>query len=286
VRARVQTMSVGVLLVVLLGALLHAGWNLLVKAGRDTRLSTAAVYAGAGLLAAVALPFLPPPARASWPFLAAASVTEILYSVLLAAAYSVGDLSHAYPLMRGSAPLLVALGSGALIGEHLSPGVWGGVVLVSAGIFSMIVDARSQGHSPAATRLALLNGLVIATYTSLDGLGVRFSGEPVTYSLWLALIIGIPWLVWAAVSGGAGRWPTLRAHLPVAAFGGLGSVAAYTLALWAMTRAPVAAVAAVRESSIVFGTALGALVLRERVTRVRALAALAIVLGVCAIRAS
>ena len=279
-------MSLGVLLLVLLGALLHAGWNLLVKAGRDTRLTTAAVYAGAGVLAGVALPFLPAPARASWPFLAAATGTEILYSILLAAAYRVGDLSHAYPLMRGSAPLLVALGSGALIGEPLSAGVWSGVVLVSAGIFSMIIDARSQGHSRTATRLALLNGLVIATYTSLDGLGVRLSGEPVTYSLWLSLLVGIPWLLWAVARGGAHRWPTLRAHLPAAALGGLGSVASYTLALWAMTRAPVAAVAAVRESSIVFGTALGALVLRERVTRVRALAALAMALGVIAIRES
>ena len=279
-------MSLGVLLLVLLAALLHAGWNLIVKAGHDTRLTTAAVYGGAGVLAALALPFVPPPARASWPFLAAAAATEILYSALLAAAYRVGDLSHAYPLMRGSAPLLVALGSGALIGEHLSPGVWGGVALVSGGIFSMIVDARSQGHSRTATRLALLNGLVIATYTSLDGVGVRLSGEPVTYSLWLSLLVGIPWLVWAGVWGGAHRRPALRAQLPAAALGGVGSVVSYTLALWAMTRAPVAAVAAVRESSIVFATVLGALVLRERVTRGRALAALAIALGVCAIRAS
>ena len=278
-------MSLGVLLIVLLGALLHAGWNLVVKSGRDTRLTTAAVYAGAGVLASLALPFLTPPARASWPFLAAATATEILYSALLAAAYRVGDLSHAYPLMRGSAPLLVALGSGVLIGEHLTAFVWTGVALVSGGIFSMIVDARSQGHSPTATRLALLNGLVIATYTTLDGVGVRLSGEPVTYSLWLALLVGIPWVVWAGVWGGAHRWPTLRAHLPAAALGGAGSVVSYTLALWAMTRAPVAAVAAVRESSIVFGTALGALVLHERVTRVRALAALAIALGVYAIRA-
>ena len=278
-------MSLGVLLVVLLGALLHAGWNLVVKAGRDTRLTTAAVYGGAAVLAALALPFLPPPAPASRPFIAAATATEVLYSVLLAAAYRVGDLSHAYPLMRGSAPLLVALGSGVLIGEHLSAAVWLGVALVSGGIFSMIVDARSQGHSRTATRLALLNGVVIATYTTLDGVGVRLSGEPVTYSLWLSLLVGIPWVVWAYIWGGARRWPTLRAHLPAAAIGGLGSVASYTLALWAMTRAPVAAVAAVRESSIVFGTVLGALVLRERVTRVRALAALAIALGVFAIRA-
>lgn len=271
------------LLAVLLSAFLHAAWNLLVKAGRDTRLSTAAVYVGAGVIAALTLPFMPPPARASWPYLAVATGIELLYGILLAAAYRVGDLSHAYPLMRGSAPLLVAVGSGALIGEHLAPGVWIGVALVSGGIFSMIADARSRGHSPAATRLALLNGLVIASYTTVDGIGARISGQPVTYSLWLALLIALPWLIWSAAWGGARRPGALRQHLLAGAVGGVFCVTAYTLALWAMTRAPVAAVAAVRESSVVFGTALGAFVLHERVTRVRAAAAVAIALGVWAI---
>jgi drug/metabolite transporter (DMT)-like permease len=278
-------MSVGVLLAVLLGALLHASWNLLVKAGHDTRLATAAVYVGSAVVAVLALPFLPPPARASWPYLAGAAGIEVLYGALLAAAYRIGDLSHAYPLMRGSAPLLIAIGSGPLIGEHLSPAVWAGVALVSGGIFSMIADARSRGHSPAATRLALLNGLVIASYTTVDGIGVRLSGQPVTYSLWLSLLVGAPWLVWAVAWGGARRAGMVRRHLLPAGVGGIFSVASYTLALWAMTRAPVAAVAAVRESSIVFATVLGALVLHERVTRVRALAAAAIVFGVWAIRA-
>jgi drug/metabolite transporter (DMT)-like permease len=275
--------SVGVLLAVLFSALMHAAWNLLVKAGRDTRLTTAAVYVCAALIAGLTLPFVPPPARASWPYLILATGLELLYGVLLAAAYRVGDLSHAYPLMRGTAPLLVALGSGALIGEHLAPGVWAGVALVSGGIFSMIADARSRGHSPAATRLALLNGLVIASYTTVDGIGVRLSGQPVTYSLWLALLVGFPWLIWAAKWGGALRPGVLLRLLLPGTVGGVFLVAAYTLALWAMTRAPVAAVAAVRESSVVFGTALGAFVLRERVTRVRAAAAVAIALGVWAI---
>lgn len=279
-------MSLGVLLVVLLGALLHASWNLLVKAGHNTRLTTAAVYGGAGLIAVLVLPFLPPPARASWPYLAAATGIELIYGVLLAAAYRVGDLSHAYPLMRGTAPLLVAIGSHALIGEELSAAVWAGVALVSGGIFSMIADARSRGHSPVATRLALLNGMVIAAYTTVDGIGVRLSGQPVTYSLWLSVLVGVPWLIWAVARGGAHRWQTLRRQFTPTAVGGACSVASYTLALWAMTRAPVAAVAAVRESSIVFGTVLGALVLRERVTWARAFAALAIALGVWAMRAS
>jgi drug/metabolite transporter (DMT)-like permease len=277
-------MTAGVLLLVLCAALLHASWNLLVKAAHDPRLATAGVYIGGGLIAAAVLPFLPAPARASWPYIAAAAATELLYSILLSAAYRVGDLSHAYPLMRGAAPLLVALGSGVLLGEHLSLAVWAGVALVSCGILSLVFDARFQGHSAAATRLALLNACVIAAYTTIDGLGVRRSGQPLAYSLWLSLLIAAPWLAWIAARRRAYRWGQVRAHLTPAAVGAVFGVAAYTAALWAMTRAPVAAVAAVRETAIVFSIVLGGLVLHERVTPVRALAAVAIVLGVWAIR--
>jgi drug/metabolite transporter (DMT)-like permease len=281
-------MTAGVLLVVLLGAFLHASWNLLVKAGHDTRITTAIVYISAGTISALALPFLTSPAPASWPYIAASMVVEVLYGVLLAAAYRVGDLSHAYPLMRGTAPLLVAIGSGPLIGEQLSRGVWIGVALVSAGIFSLVADAHSRGHSAAATRLALLNACVIAAYTTIDGVGVRVSGQPIAFSLWLFLLVALPWLLWFIAR--VRRIPAddrarVRRQIPSAALGGACSLASYTLALWAMTRAPVAAVAAVRETSIVFGTLLGAVVLHERVSRVRVLAAVAIAFGVWVIRA-
>jgi drug/metabolite transporter (DMT)-like permease len=212
-------------------------------------------------------------------------VLEVIYGVLLAAAYRVGDLSHTYPLMRGTAPLLVAIGSGTLIGEQLSRGVWIGVALVSGGILSMFFDARSRAHSGAATRLALLNGFMIAAYTTIDGLGVRVSGNPIAFSLWLFLLVALPWSIWAAARSRAPRWENLRRLLPTAVLGGACSLASYTLALWAMTRAPVAAVAAVRESSILFGTALGVVILRERITTARVLAVVAIALGVWTIHA-
>src|SRR5207248_2831974 len=162
--------SAGVLLAVLLGAFLHASWNVLVKAGHDTSVAVAGVYIGAGILSAIALPFLPAPSAASWPYLAASTVVEVLYAVLLAAAY---------------------------------------------------------------------------------GLGVRASRAPVAYSLWLSLLVGLPWLVWVVMRRDY-RWADVRRQLPAVALGGACSVGSYTLALWAMTRAPVAAVAAVRETSIVF----------------------------------
>src|SRR5256884_7586417 len=150
-------MSAGVLLAVLFGAFLHASWNVLVKAGHDTSVAVAGVYIGAGVLSAIALPFLPAPSAASWPYLAVSTVVEVLYAFLLAAAYRLGDLSHAYPLMRGTAPLLVAIGSGALIGEPLSGAVYAGVALVSAGGGSLVLCRPSPGGSPPPPRAAPLS---------------------------------------------------------------------------------------------------------------------------------
>lgn len=273
-------MSLGVLSVVLLGALLHASWNLLVKAGGDQQATAALVYISAGLLSGLAVPFLPHPAAASWPYLAASTVTELLYGLVLAAAYRVGDLSHAYPLMRGTAPLLVALASTLIVGEHLSRSVWIGVAILSAAIFFLIFDARTRQKSATATALAVLNAFIIATYTVIDGVGSRKSAAPVAYSLWLALFIAVPWMGVAWHGHRARQAQALRAALLPGIAGGVCCLASYTVALWAMTRAPIAAVAAVRETSIVFGMALGALVLRERVTWVRALSVVAIAASV------
>jgi len=273
-------LSLGVLLVVLFGALLHASWNLLIKSGANRQATTALVYISAGALSACALPFLPRPDPASWPYLLASTLTELLYGVVLAAAYRVGDLSHAYPLMRGTAPLLVAIASTLLAGEPLPRSVGIGVAVMSTAIFSLILDARSRRQSSAATALALLNAGLIATYTVIDGVGSRKSGHAVAYSLWLSTFIAVPWLVAALERFRAQRWAVLRAELRSGVLGGACSLASYTMALWAMTRAPIAAVAAVRESSIVFGTVLGALILHERVSWVRAAAVTAIAGGV------
>jgi drug/metabolite transporter (DMT)-like permease len=277
-------MTASVLLVVLFGALLHASWNVLVKLGQDTYLANASVCIGGGVLAAAVLPFLSTPASASWPYLGASVTVELIYTVLLAAAYRVGDLGHAYPLMRGTAPLLVALGSSTLVGERLSGAVWIGVLLVSGGILSLILDARARRRSAAATRFALLNAFLIAVYTTLDGLGVRASGHAVAYTMWIFLLTGVPWLAWAVVYGRVDRWTALRRQLPWGVVGGACALGSYAIALWAMTQASVAAVAAVRETSIAFGVILGALILHERMTWARALAVGALTLGVCVIR--
>ena len=128
------------------------------------------------------------------------------------------------------------------------------------------------------------NAFLIAAYTMVDGVGARLSGNAVAYGLWLFMLIGIPWCLWAAVAHRHNGWAKLRSGIPMGIVGGGCSLASYVVALWAMTRAPIATVAAVRETSIVFGTVLGAIVLREHVTWMRASAACVIAAAVWIIR--
>jgi drug/metabolite transporter (DMT)-like permease len=272
------------LALVLLGALLHASWNMLVKTRPDKHVATALLYTSSGLIAVVALPFLPAPDAASWPYLAVSTVLELLYGIVLATAYRVSDLSHVYPLMRGAAPLLVAAASSAVLGERLSGPVWLGIALLSCALISLVFEGRSRQQPFSGSALALLNAVLIAAYTMVDGVGARRSGHPVAYGLWLFALIGVPWCTWATVAHRRDRWANVRSDLPIGMLCGAFSLASYVLALWAMTRAPIASVAAVRETSIVFGTLLGAFVLHERVTGIRASAACVIAVSVWIIR--
>ncbi len=266
----------------LFAALLHATWNGIVKGADDKFLTTIMVTASAALLAAVALPFLPQPARASWPFIVASAVCQVTYLVLLARVYAVGDMSLAYPLMRGTAPLLVALAGAFRIGESLSGAAWFGVGLMCSGIFAMAAGGWRGGGR--GTRLALLNAVVIAGYTLVDGFGVRRSGAPIAYTLWGFLLTGVPLAGWAIVVRRAAFARSIMRHGHVGLIGCLATVTSYGIALWAMTVAPIAVVAALRETSILFGVAISGLVLRERITPARLAAAALIASGVATLR--
>jgi drug/metabolite transporter (DMT)-like permease len=278
-------MSVQVMLIVLLAAFLHASWNAVVKSSRDKFLDIVLVTAGSALLSAVALPFLPLPASASWAYVAASVVIHIGYFGLVAAAYRAGDMSFAYPLMRGTAPLLVTIASGPLIGEYLSPGAWSGVLMICAGVLGMtLVHGKPGGAKPsgAGVRVALpamANAVVIAVYTLVDGAGVRLSGHAAAYTMWVFLLTALPLVVWAGVRRRAGLTAHFRSRWHFGLLGGACTLAAYVLSLWAMTQAPVALVAALRETSILFGSALSALVLKERFGWTRHAAAVAVVSG-------
>ena len=275
-------MSVAVFAIVLFSAMLHAAWNAIVKSAGDKLLTTVLVTAGAALLAAFALPLLAPPAPASWPFIAASVALQVVYFALLAAAYHRADMSLAYPLMRGTAPLLVALASAWWVGEHLSAWGWAGVGVISAGILGMAAAAR--GGTRSGLGLALINAAVIAAYTLVDGLGVRRSGAPAAYTAWVFLFTGLVLLAWALAARRGEFIRHLASHGHLGLLAGAGTLVAYGLALWAMTSAPVATVAALRETSILFGTAIAALVLKERVGAIRLAAACVIAAGAALLR--
>lgn len=284
-------MSGTVVAVVLFAALLHASWNAIVKSGKDTFLSTVLVSVGAALISLAVLPFVAAPDPASWPYLAASAVAQLAYYSLLAAAYRAGDMSHAYPLMRGSAPLLVALASWPLIGERLSSMQMGAVACICAGIFGLYfasrqpATARVAKNAGHATAFALGNACVIASYTLIDGIGVRLSGAPAAYTMWIFVLNGAGLLLWTALRRPADLLAYAGTQWRLAAFGGFGTLASYGLALWAMTQAPVAAIAALRETSILFAIAIAALFLRERISPRRYLAIALIAAGAVLMRA-
>ena len=284
-------MSGSVVAIVLFAALLHASWNAIVKSGKDTFLTTVLVSVGAALISLCALPFVNTPASASWPYLAASAVAQLAYYSLLAAAYKAGDMSHAYPLMRGSAPLIVALASWPLIGERLSPMQMSAVASICAGIFGLYVAARLpasagvRNSTRRATAFALGNACVIASYTLIDGIGVRLSGAPAAYTMWIFVLNGAGLLLWTLLRRRAGLLAYAKTQWHLGAFGGFGTLASYGLALWAMTQASVAAVAALRETSIVFAIAIAALFLREKISARRYLAIGLIAAGAILMRA-
>jgi phosphonate utilization associated putative membrane protein len=273
---------------VLVGALLHASWNALIKGGSDKSLDTALIH-GMGMV--VALPVVAivgPPAREAWPFLAASIVVHLGYYIALVGAYRHGDLGLTYPVMRGLAPLLVACTSAALIGEVLPVGAWLGVLAVSAGVVAVGLSRSAiGGHPGKALRYALANAAIIALYTVIDGLGVRAAGHALSYVATLFLFEGLPYFVLVMWRRGDQRPEAFRymgRRWKLALAGTAASFGSYAIALWAMTQAPVAAVAALRETSVLFAAALGTLWLKEGFGPLRAAGTLVVVAGVMALR--
>lgn len=271
--------------IVLFAAFCHAGWNAIVKGGSDTFLSTVLVAAGAAGIAGAVLPFVKSPEPASWPFIGASVLAQVAYMALLAAAYRTGDLSLTYPLMRGTAPLLVALASGPVVGEGLSTGRWLGVALICTGVAGMaLARPAAAPRNWLAPGLALLNAAVIASYTLLDGLGVRLSKAPAAYAFDTFLLDAIPLLVWTALRQRQAMMAYARENWHVAVIGGAGTLASYSIALWAMTVAPVAVIASLRETSVLFAVAISGFLLGERIAPARLAATALIAVGAAVIR--
>jgi drug/metabolite transporter (DMT)-like permease len=274
-----------VMLAVLLGALLHASWNALIRGSTDRTLDTVMVVAGAAVIAAVALPFTPTPSAASWPYLIASGLIHVVYFMLVALSYRHGELSFAYPIMRGSAPVVSAIAAALLLAESPSTGGWLGVLLISGGVMLLAGDSwRSGAFQGRAAIFALATAASIVVYTLVDGVGARLSGHAAAYTGWVFVLTAVPLVMIFLVRDGASTRAYCRNHWRRGLFGGVCTLGAYGLALWAMTRAPIALVAALRETSVIFGALLAVLLLGERLSRTRWAAIAIVTAGAIAIK--
>lgn len=281
-------MTLTVSFAVLLAALLHASWNAMIKSGDDVLLDTAAIVAGAGV---VAMPFLfvvPPPAPASWPYIAASIATHLAYYFFMVNAYRSGELSLVYPLMRGVAPLVTGLLGIVWLREFPGPVGWVGMLLVSAGVIALAL--RPTGGAPVlaghgrAVRFALANAVVIAIYTIIDGAGARLAGNAWSYIVWLFVLDALPFTIYMLATRRARFVGDLVQRRAAGLMGGTLSAAAYAISVWAMTKAPVALVATLRETSVLFATLIGARLLHEHLTPRRWVGVAAVVAGVIALK--
>ena len=286
-------LTLSVTFAVLGAALLHAAWNALIKAGRDPLLDTALVALGGSLMALPLTLLVDAPARASWPYIFWTVVVHIGYYTAIAAAYRIGDLSHIYPIMRGGAPLRVALTSGFWFGETLTASGWAGVLLISGGVLSLAFVGRAKGrdaggtsgkNATTATLWALLSAAIIAVYTLIDAAGARASGGTERYVVWLFVFLGLPFGLFVLATRRGALLAHARRYWWVGVVGATCSGLSYGIALWAMTRAPVAIVAALRETSVIFAALIGAWLLKEGHLKERLVGAAAVLAGLIALK--
>jgi drug/metabolite transporter (DMT)-like permease len=279
-------LTADVFFAVLLAAFLHAAWNALIKTRLDRFLSVSLMSFGMGAISLACLPFVAVPQGMTWVWILLSAALHTGYKLFLIKAYNAGDLGQVYPLARGAAPLLTTLGGALLVGEFVPPLVAASIVVMCAGITLMSLRGGSglgRLDSVAVTS-ALATSLFISAYTLTDGVGGRSAPSASSYTVWLFLVDGF-WmgLFGLAVRGRAG----FRAMLPEWKTGlltGALSLGAYWIVIWAMTKAPIGAVAALRETSILFAIALSALFLKERLSPWRVGAAFLILAGVVGLR--
>ena len=268
---------------VLTAAILHACWNALVKQGGTPEYSIAAYQLVGALVCICLVPFVPPPATASWPFILASVIVHNLYYLSMAQAYRAGDLSQVYPLFRGLAPVLVAIAAAIFAHEWLSAGTALGLVLVSTGLMSITLFGHGK-IAPIALRWGIITSVLIASYTIIDGLGVRVSGNPLSYILWLFVFEIVPIGCWLLLYRRRQWIGYMRNARTSVIFGGIASSLAYGLVIFAMSLGAMAVVSSLRETSVIFAALIGTLMLGEPFGRQRVFAAVLVGSGIIIMR--
>jgi drug/metabolite transporter (DMT)-like permease len=273
-----STLSLTVTLAVLAAAVTHAVWNAIAHGIKDQTLAFALIGVGG---AAVSVPLVivaALPRSASWPYLLASVGIHVFYNLLLMQCYRLGEFSQVYPLARGVSPLVVTVLAAAFVHEHLAPVQIGGVAVVSAGLAFLVFGGRRPGRG--AFLAAVGTGLTIAAYTTVDGVGVRASASPVGYIGWLILLQSLCVPLFAVVRRRDVLLKQPRRILLSGLLAGALSVLAYGLVLWAQTKGALAPIAALRETSVIFGAIIGTLVFHEPFGRSRIIATVLVVAGI------
>jgi drug/metabolite transporter (DMT)-like permease len=271
---------------VLFAAAAHAAWNALIKAEPDPLSATTLIAIGSAVFSLAFLPLAGVPAAAAWSWLAASTVIHLFYFAALIESYRTGDLGQVYPIARGAAPLMTATASAVLVGEHLSVTGWTGIAVLAVGV--LLLSARGgsalAGIDRRAVGFALATALTICGYSVVDGVGVRASHNPQAYVLCLfvgnALLL-TPYALWR---GGRKTLSAMPRSWLRGLAGGTLSAISYGIALWAMTLAPIAVVATLRETSVLFGAGFAVVWLKEPLRKPRIVAALLILAGLVIIR--
>lgn len=276
-------MSGEILLLVLGAAFLHASWNIIVKGGDNKLFESAMNALGGGLGAMFLLPLLPLPDQGAWGFLLLSCCCHLTYYICIAEAYKVADLSLGYTIMRGSAPMLTALVLFCL-GVPLSLTGWGGVLLLCMGILVLALEQKSNKTGLKGIFYSLRTSFVIMGYTLADGYGARASGDAISYTCWIFFLNIFPLHIYVLARHGKSYLGYLRKRAVVGLGGGLCGLGSYGIAIWAMTMAPIALVAALRESSVIFGMLMAVFFLGEKLSVVRVLAILLVMGGAMILR--
>ncbi|MEA2994706.1 MAG: hypothetical protein QOG74_255 [Alphaproteobacteria bacterium] len=271
---------------VLFAAAAHAGWNATIKRGLDPLLTTVLISVGAGVVALPMLPIVGLPAAPAHPWVVASVLIHLAYFAGLIEAYRTGDMSQVYPIARGTAPLLTAIVSTTWLGERLGLLGWTGLLCLVGGVFMLSLrggrdlarlDRRALGF-------ALFTALTICAYSVVDGVGARAAGDAAAYTAALFVGNAVIMALYGLVRGG----PKLFGDMPAVWLKGLGGgglqLGSYWVAIWAMTVAPIAIVAALRETSVLFGALIAVVILKEPLRAIRVAAALLIVAGLVMIR--
>ena len=271
-------LSLSVTLAVLAAAVTHAVWNAIAHGIKDQTLAFALIGVGGTAVSVPLVIVAALPRSSAWPYLLASVAIHVFYNLLLMQCYRLGEFSQVYPLARGVSPLVVTILAAVFVHEHLAPAQIGGVAVVSAGLAFLVFGGRRPGRG--AFLAAVGTGLTIAAYTTVDGVGVRASASPVGYIGWLILLQSLCVPLFAVVRRRDVLLKQPRRILLSGLLAGALSVLAYGLVLWAQTKGALAPIAALRETSVIFGAIIGTLVFREPFGRSRIVATVLVVAGI------